>query len=282
MTEMPDAIGERAMRAIPSLRASLNRLGILANESTTGARFASGDHFAFMALTFHAKQLEHANGVIVLNNHPDVALIVRSMLEGWWQLKWAHSDPQPRAEKWRAFSIIYDWRSIQDARAAGIDVPQEREERTNARLEGVKDQFLTGKARRALSEKKDLPADPFQTTWHGMQLRQLVEQIGELRLYAGPYDEFSDRHHWAPAGVGQGIRLDRQVIRYDARDAPSTARALDIAFRCLYQSALLLNEYLGLGFQDRLRAMADRYMADNEVIISGGVPVFDDPAPGAT
>ena len=146
----------------------------------------------------------------------------------------------------------------------------------------VKDQFLTGKARRALSEKKDLPADPFQTTWHGMQLRQLVEQIGELRLYAGPYDEFSDRHHWAPAGVGQGIRLDRQVIRYDARDAPSTARALDIAFRCLYQSALLLNEYLGLGFQDRLRAMADRYMADNEVIISGGVPVFDDPAPGAT
>jgi hypothetical protein len=282
MTETPDPVVERATRAIPSLRASLNRLGLLANESTAGARFAPDDHFAFMGLTFHAKQLEHAKGVIVLNNHPDVALIVRSMLEGWWQLKWAHGDPQPRAEKWRAFSIIYDWRSIQDAKAAGIEVPQEREERTNSRLNGVRDEFLTGKARRARSEKNKLPADPFQATWHGMQIRQLVDEIGELRLYAGPYDEFSDRHHWAPAGIGQGIRVDGKVIRYDARDAPSTARALDVAFHCLYQSALLVNEHLALGFQDRLHALAERYIADSAFIGSGGVPFLDDPAPGAT
>ena len=280
--EIPDPVVERATRAIPSLRASLNRLAVLANESATGARFAPDDHFAFMALTFHAKQLEHTYAVIVLNDHPDVALIVRSMLEGWWQLKWAHGDPQRRAEKWRSFSIIYDWRSIQDAKAAGLEIPPEREERTNSRLSGVRDQFLTGKAKQALSEKRQAPADPFQTTWHGMQIRQLVDDIGELRLYAGPYDEFSDRHHWAPAGIGQGIRIDGKMIRYDARDAPSTARALDIAFHCLYQSALLLNEHLALGFEERLRALAERYVADSAVIGSGGVPIFDDPAPGST
>ena len=57
------------------------------------------------------------------------------------------------------------------------------------------------------------------------------------------------------------------------------ARALDIAFHCLCQSAFLLNEHLNTGFQDRLGALADRYKADNAVILAGGTPVFDDPAP---
>jgi hypothetical protein len=272
---------ERATRAIPSLRASLNRLSILANETTTGARFAPDDHFAFMALTFHAKQIEHAKAVIVLNRHPDATLIVRSMLEGWWQLKWAYDDPQARAEQWRAFSVIYDWRSVRNARAAGLAVPQEREERTARRVNEVRGRFLSAKARRAISEKKEPPADPFQNTWHGMQIRQLVERVGELALYAGPYEDFSDRHHWSPAGVGQGLHIDGQAIRYDAQDAPRTARALDIAFHCLYQSAVILNDHLVLGFGDRLRTLGDLYTSDNQIILAGGAPSFDDPAPGA-
>ncbi|MDQ6831264.1 MAG: DUF5677 domain-containing protein [Gemmatimonadota bacterium] len=185
----------------------------MANESTSGARFAQNDHFAFMGLTFHAKQLEHARAVIILGKHPDVALIVRSMLEGWWQLKWAYGDPQARAETWRAFSIIYDWRSLQDARGAGLDVPAERQQRTEARLGEVRERFLTPKARRAISLNAAMPSDPFLSTWHGIQIRQLVEKIGELASYGGPYDEFSDRHHWAPAGVGQGVHLEGQVVR---------------------------------------------------------------------
>lgn len=264
---MPSTAEERANRAIPLLRTYLKALRSLSSESVQGVRFEDDDHFAFMGLFFHAKQLEHSSGVLILGEHPDSSLIARSMMEGMWQLKWAAADPQLRAERWRAFSIIYDWRVLRDKLAAGSpEVTKERLKRLEDRLPEVHEQFLTNRARRARDAGRPLPADPYQPTWSGLSVRQLAEAANGLGMYAGPYDDFSDRHHWSPAGIGYGIRRHGAKLSYLGRASTMEATALSIAFQCLLECSVLLSEYLKTEYDERFMDLASRYLREQEQV----------------
>lgn len=258
---------ERATRAIPLLRARLAELCALSRESACNIRFADEDHFAFMALVFHAKQVEHAEAVLLLGDHPDASLIARSMMEGMWQLKWAAQDAKERALRWRMFSVIYDWRVLQQKIAAGSpELTVARQRKIEGRLPDAHEQFLTRRARDRRDKGLPLPADPYQATWSGMAARDLAEATGDLELYAGPYEDFSDRHHWSPAGIGFSIRQRGVRLYYEGKAATSVATALSVAFQCLMEVSLALTEHLATGFEDRLMALTERYLNEHEKI----------------
>jgi Family of unknown function (DUF5677) len=252
---------DKAVRAIPRLRACLRDLVDLGDQMSAGARFHEVDHFAFMGLFFAAKQREHAVGILKLEDHPDSALIARSMLEGSWQMKWASRDPDHRAERWRAFSILYDWRTLRGKMAAGIPVQEERRRRIESRLAEVHDEFLKPSARRLDDAGQTLPEDPYVATWTNETVKMLAELAGGLPTYATLYSDFSDRHHWSPGGVGQGIQVDGERLHYDARSPSLQAQALSVALECLWDCSYLVNEHLHLGYDDRLNSIADRVIA---------------------
>lgn len=258
---------ERATRAIPLLRARLQDLCSLSRDSVRDVRFAEDDHFAFMGLFFHAKQLEHAAGVLLLGQHPDSSLVARSMMEGMWQLKWASQDRQARAHRWRAFAIIYDWRVLREKLAAGSpEVTVERRQRIEGRLPEVHEQFLSPRARRNRDKAMPLPTDPYQTTWSGLRVRELAEATDGLVLYAGPYEDFSDRHHWSPASIGFGIRQQGARLYYEGITPTTEATVLSISFQCLMECSLVLTDYLKTDYEDSLMDLVGQYLNEHEQI----------------
>jgi hypothetical protein len=90
------AIEASAARAVPVIERWLKTLAPFCNSIVRGVILQADDHLGFMALQFHGKQLGHAEAVVVLGDHPDSALIARSMLEGLCLLKWAKQDPSAR------------------------------------------------------------------------------------------------------------------------------------------------------------------------------------------
>jgi hypothetical protein len=257
---------DRATRAVPRLRRFLAELCELTERGVQGVRFSDEDHLAFMGLVFHAKQLEHARAVLALADHPDAALVARSMLEGLWQLKWAALMPGERALRWRMFALVYDWRVLKEKLAAGSsEVTPERQRKIERRLEKVHKHFLTRKARERLEKGLPLPADPYQPTWSGLSVRELAAAADGLDLYAGPYEDFSDRHHWSP-GIGFGIRNQDARFHYDGKAITTEATVLSVAYQCLMETSFTLAEHLETGLEDRLLELTDRYLKHDEQV----------------
>jgi hypothetical protein len=253
---------QRARRAIPRLRGRLQELVDLGDQMSVGARFSVADHFAFMGVFFLAKQREHAVGIWKLEDHPDAALIARSMMEGRWQMRWASEDPNNRGERWRDFSILYDWRVLRDKLGAGVEVEPERIRRVESRLPEVEG-FLSPRAREARARGGPMPDDPYLRTWTGKSVRDLAEACDGLELYASLYADFSDRHHWSPGGLGQGIQVHGERVHYDASSPTLTAQALSVGFECLLDCSVMVNEHLTLGYDVRLEDIARRMFAEN-------------------
>ncbi len=251
-----------AKAAIPNLRARLRELRALAHHCTLGLKFKPDDDFAFMALFFQAKQIEHTDGVLKLESHPDAELIARSMLEGLWLLKWAFKEPAARSLRWRSFAWIHDWRVLRDRDAAG----QVTEASLRAAIEeGVGKygpSFYNSRAKQAVSQNQQLPHDPFLTNWTGIQIRQIAEAGGDLDMYVSAYDDFSNRHHWDPAGIAQGIHQTGEVLNYNASSPNSEAGGLAISFQCLFGVCSIVNDYFNLKQNDKLIALLNAYSAD--------------------
>lgn len=83
------------------LRQPLADLLAVAQAVTGEVRFQDDDALAFMAVCFLSKQVGHAQSVLLLGESTDVVLIVRAMLEGACQLRWAALEPALRAQRWR-------------------------------------------------------------------------------------------------------------------------------------------------------------------------------------
>ena len=230
-------VRSRAERALPRLNERLKQLCTVADRVTYRVKFAQTDHFLFMGLIFLGKQIEHAQAIELLGNHPDSELVARSMLEGMWQLKWASLDPEARPLRWRTYSIVLDWRELCDRDAAGIPV----DDTTRVEIaQGISEhggKFMTPRAIAARTDGAMLPADPYVGNWSGKQMRQIAEEIGDHALYKTPYSDFSERHHWDPAGLARGIQVKDGTIGYNAISPVSRAGALAVAFQSLYESA---------------------------------------------
>jgi hypothetical protein len=238
----------------------LERLCLLADSVTAGMTINPDDHFAFLGSCFLSKQIEHAAAVIRLGKHPDGFLVARCMLEGLWQLKWAAKDPQVRAERWKAFAYIHDWRLLQERSARGSATDPEIASAIASGLTKYGEQFVTPSARKAKLEGRELP-DPYEKSWSGWQVRQLAEDAGDIDLYLSAYSDFSERHHWDPAGVASGVSLSGATLVYNGTSTAAKIGAAAVAFQCLFSSAHLLNRHFARQKDAELMDLFDLYIS---------------------
>src|SRR5947207_138684 len=105
---------EKIERDVPIICAKLEELLQLAKKiPPKGFMYDQSDYFSLMALSFLAKQREHAHSVLCLvdgGHYRDAGLIVRSMNEGLVLLKWAAQNLEDRPLRWAAFAWVRDWR----------------------------------------------------------------------------------------------------------------------------------------------------------------------------
>jgi hypothetical protein len=246
-----------------TLRGHIQEMLAVVVPAIAGRAFNNADHFEFMAQLFLCRQVDHAKGALKLEMHRDIRLIARTMHEGMCQLVWSAHDPQERAERWRAFSIIHDWRLDREESIRDGFVRQPRAREIQNQLKRWHDVFLDGRARKKLREGKPLPADPYVKNWTGKNLKQLIEEIPVSRdeEYDLLYVNLSEWPHWDAAGLGKAIERDEHGALYYQDGSPRTSvSSLTIVFRSLYETARLVDSRLSLGIAGRLAEVRDKFV----------------------
>lgn len=223
---------------------------------------AASDHFGFMAVQFHAKQIGHAHAVLQLGDHPDSALITRSMLEGLCLLKWAQQEPVARGLQWRMFSLVIDWRFAHEELKKGVDGMEAKLREIEERINEQSDALYSAKALEARRRGVPLPADPFVTTWYRPQLRQVFEAVGAGELYDGPYYLMSEWHHWSPGGLATAMWFAGDRMGYAPGSPMIHAGSLANAFQCLIETAQLVDSHFALGHEPEFLRLISDYVAE--------------------
>jgi hypothetical protein len=252
-----------ALKDLPALRDWVAKLLALAARALDGARFSDEDHLGFMAFCFLCKQFDHLQSVVALFPGRDATLIARSMLEGLCQLVWAAKEPKTRPLQWRAFVLVHDWRLMQEKLARGERVAPERQRAITDRLSEPQHRvFLTTRARKAMEGGGPMPADPYHKDWRcGKQLKDIFEAVGGEDLHCGPYDSYSEWHHWDVSGFGGGIHRVGSRIVYLPRVASDSASSLACGFQCLVQTLDIVNSHFNLCLSSEIGALRDAYVA---------------------
>lgn len=215
--------------------------------------------FASMVVAFCWKQEDHADAIMTLGKHRDVQLIARSMIEGLCQLKWAAQDPGSRAERWRQFAWVHDWRLLRRDHKVGKPVPSDTEERI---LDGLAEHghlFLKAKARK---NQDKAGRDPYVQHWSGRSVAQLCEEVKGERLYEWPYATFSDWHHWSPGGVVPVFKEEGRKVTFPRPSAHDVLPSFAVAFQCLYETIELANSTFALGADNDLREIRVGFLRD--------------------
>lgn len=201
-------------------------------------RYPAEDDYAFMALCFLSKQVEHSHSIILLREHRDATLIARTMIEGVVQLQWARKARAKRGLQWRAFALISDWRLLQARRQPGEAHDPEMESNIERALQLHGDHFLTKKARDARTQGQPMPADPYFTTWRcGTSLRDIFAESDLRSVYKGHYDRISDWHHWGVTSLGAALRRQGNYVHYSPVSIEDAVTAIELAFHALLVTA---------------------------------------------
>ncbi len=198
--------------------------------------------FAFVAMLFLNKQLDHAESLRLLLPRRDTCLIARSMFDGDCRLQWIAQDPIDRARRWRAFSFVHDFHIIKDQISRGQSVSEVDQARIDS---GIKE---FGNLFRKQSSDKQETNESFYKFWHGNHhLSEMAEAIGAKEFYDQIYDEMSEWEHWTPAGLGDAVTRSGIHISYTIASQRVSALSLWVAFNCLSnaiyicQGPLLMN-----------------------------------------
>ena len=187
-----------------------------------------------MALSYLGKQLQHAHACLTIGEHIDIVLIARSMLEGCSQLLWAEADAKQRADLWRRYPWVEEWRELQDRAKRGRSLDPARRDEVAGQPDEIGHLFYTARARKASGQGISLPPDPYSKKWHGQTETQLFEQVA-AHTYLAAYRDFSEWQHWNPYGFKDAIVSAGQD---QAAFAPHNPRAIAHAFACAFQSLL--------------------------------------------
>lgn len=259
------SLEERASRAVPLFETRLRELHGVCDSMVAGKEFGSTDHFAFMALHFNAKQLGHAEAILQLSDHPDTALIARSMLEGLCLLKWTQQDPESRSLQWRSYGLVIDWRTAREQERNGVPGAPARREDLEKRIAERGDALLSTKALDARSKKEPLPSDPYLKTWYRPQIKQIFEAVGAQSLYEGPYFHMSEWHHWSPGGLAQAIWQQDNMVGYSAKSPVLRMGAVATAVQCVAETGEILDGRLALGQGAHIAEIIRSYVADGKL-----------------
>jgi len=256
------------------LRQRLADLVAIAQTVTGEVRFQDDDDLALMAVCFLSKQIGHAESVLLLGESTDVVLIVRAMLEGICQLKWAAQEPTLRAKKWRDFVWVHDSRAIRAHQTLGQPVDPPAEQVICDGLHAVREMFFTRDAAKALKRGAALPANPFYANWTGMAVQQIFAAVGADERYA-IYKSFSDWQHWSIGGIGRSLIPSPDGMNYVTHENGWNLVALVLAFQCLWDTTQLVNNHLKLGLGDQLQRAYDQWFHEAQAALADVEPEHD-------
>jgi len=214
-----------------------------------------------MALCFVSRQIDHAEAILHLTRHPDIALVARSMIEGMCQLLWAAGNPEERARRWRAFSWVHDWRVMRSREALGEPTDESVRQKIEVALTEYGTQFLHTRRK-----QRDPPGDPYIVNWTGMSVWALFHEVRGDVLYEQIYRLFSDWHHWGPGGIGSRIARTESTVAYGPLAENELGTVLVAAFQSLFQSLQVLNSHLELGLEKQLALLESRFLQWRETL----------------
>ena len=213
-----------------------------------GLAFREDDDFGLMVLNFLAKQIDHAESILLLIPRRDAGLIARTMIEGLYQILWSYHESDDRGRRWRSFSVVHNWRLIQSKKAAGKQVDPAREENVSKLL------ALFGNLHRRKKAKAG-DADPFHKSWRGeVQLAHMADAVGR-DLYDNVYSDLSDWEHWGLSSIGDAMMFTGNAVAFETGSYRVAAQSLAGAFQCLIQTTQVLDAYFSLERSHELEAL---------------------------
>ena len=242
------------------MRQRIEELLAVASSMTHEVEIKTDDDFALMELCFLSKQIDHAHSVIRLGDSPDTVLIVRTMLEGLFQLKWAAQDAAARAKQWRDFAWVHDWRALRAHIAQGEQI----DPTVVARIErGVADLGSTFvKRTRTIPPVQDLDrGDPFYPNWTCTGVDRISTAVRGETLYA-VYKSFSDWQHWSMGGIGRALAPSSDGMHYLPHSTGWELAALALAFQCLWEVADFVNSHLNMGVGHNLQRTYEQWLRE--------------------
>lgn len=251
---------ERALQDIPNLILFADKLINLADSMTQKVDFGEENHLALMSLCFVSKQIEHLKSIRILVEsvqYRDAGLIARSMIEGLCLLLWAAREPQKRPFQWKSYAWVEDYKLLLKKELAGERVDPAIKTRIIEQLRIYGTEFL--KKNKKTDNFSDSHEDPYRSSWTNKNVYEICKEVGGDLLYEKIYRDTSQWIHWTVKGMSSAISRDDVTFKYTNTTAEMGATALASGFQSLFQSAKLLNDYFGLGFDNKLKKLQEEY-----------------------
>jgi hypothetical protein len=239
-------------REITFLREQVGTALALSEKVSSDLSIREDDDFGFMAVLFLYKQMQHAESVLLLVPRIDAGLIARAMIEGFYQICWAFRSPKERAERFRTFAFVHDWRLVQARLKEGIPVENDIVMKVNAAVAKF------GALHRRNHPKQGV--DPYHRDWRGgATLADMANAVGR-ELYDGPYAELSDWEHWGVSTIGASITRDEYRATVSSESTRIAGASLLAAFQCLIQTLEIVDAHLSLGNSNEIQSAVKSFI----------------------
>ena len=253
---------DRKEAAVFALKPYLREAIEIANRCTANIVTSEEDDFAFMAVNFLNKQVDHAESLLMLIPRRDCCLIARSMFDGLCQLLWAFQNPVERGKQWRAFSIVCDWRTMQDRMNEGYKIDEIDRRRIEAGLK------VFGKIFEKKSSTSAPPTDPYHKNWRaGVTIADTAAAVGAGLGYKDFYVSVSGWEHWGPDGFGDALARSEDRVTYSCDSLSAAVPSMLFGLESLIRTIEILNLHLKLSKAEPILALRNRCRAELDVIV---------------
>lgn len=251
----------RHPREVPFFRDQARMILALADESSRGVSVREDDDFGFMAMQFLYKQIQHAESLLALEPRRDAGLIARTMIDGLYQLLWTSQDPEARAQRWRSFSIIHDWRLVQGRLREGIAVEKSAVKNNEERLNNNEERLNAFGNLHLLKKPKPGSSDPYLRKWQGAVTLSAMADVVGRELYDGPYAELSDWEHWGVSGIGESISRNDNHLIVATHSERVAGLALLALFQCLVQTLQVVDVHFAMNLAEKRGGITANFRA---------------------
>jgi hypothetical protein len=253
-------ITTRAERDLPSLRRRNAELLEFAERAAGRIAYDPDDQLRMLMCCFYLhRQIDHTRSLLALGASRDLRLIARSMIEGAAQFAWAVGDLPSRAARWLNYRYVHEWRKLRNRRLDGEPVDAVRQATIDQHLQTFGPDYYNGPARKAVQNLQTPKGDPYDDNWTGMNAREVFEAVQfedkpMWLLYAELYSAFSDWQHWNVGGWDEGMAVVDGRFAYSLGEPADASNALRAGFFSLWLTLGLVDQQLGLGLDNEVKA----------------------------
>ncbi|MHB9020101.1 MAG: DUF5677 domain-containing protein [Minisyncoccota bacterium] len=252
---------KKGKRDLPRLKRWADKLLDLTERSISKIVYKQDDHLSFMAMCFLCKQIDHLKSIIKLVPSRDVILVARSMIEGLCQLLWAANCSGDLPLRWRAYSVVSDWRLQKDMSIRKGKISSRQNKLIKDKLRVYGPMFLKKKYKEMTIDVNNITNDPFQNNWRdGYSIENICGLVGGDTLYEKAYRQFSAWHHRDASGLGQAIKRNNAKVFYTSLSEADSSMAVAIGFQCLIQTLEIADSQLKLGIGDDVSKVKEDYI----------------------